>query len=172
MPRTALGRVEPLGLRSWLDETAALRDPRAATQFSSELDLVRNAERIVNLDPEITDGAFELRMSKEKLSRPQVAGLLVNLTWFCPSHRVGTIGWTVETSACHPSMDNASVLSRRDVRPLPKPVRKEVSPAPGTKTGKPILDRCACLLGYFELNWPTCVLLNHRRSVSHPAADT
>jgi hypothetical protein len=69
-------------------------------------------------------------------------------------------------------MDNASILSRRDVRPLPKPARKEVSPAPGTKTGKPILNRCACLLGNFELNRPTCFLLNHRRSVSHPAADT
>src|SRR6266566_9473230 len=69
-------------------------------------------------------------------------------------------------------MDNASILSRRDARPLPKPARKEVSPAPGTKTGKPILNRCACLLGNFELNRPTCFLLNHRRSVSHPAADT
>jgi hypothetical protein len=28
------------------------------------------------------------------------------------------------------------------------------------------------LLGNFELNRPTCFLLNHRRSVSHPAADT
>ena len=69
-------------------------------------------------------------------------------------------------------MDNASILSRRDVRPLPKPTRKEVSHAPGTKAGKPILNRCACLLGNFELNRPTCFLLNHRRSVSHPAADT
>jgi hypothetical protein len=43
---------------------------------------------------------------------------------------------------------------------------------PGTKAGKPILNRCACLLGNFELNRPTCFLLNHRRSVSHPAADT
>src|SRR5258705_5851302 len=69
-------------------------------------------------------------------------------------------------------MDNASILSRRDMRPLPKPTRKEVSPAPGTEAGKPILNRCAGLLGNFELNRPTCFLLNHRRSVSHPAADT
>src|SRR5467141_3484697 len=69
-------------------------------------------------------------------------------------------------------MDNASILSRRDVRPLSKPTRKEVSPAPGTKAGKPILNRCTRLLGNFELNRPTCFLLNHRRSVSHPAADT
>jgi hypothetical protein len=69
-------------------------------------------------------------------------------------------------------MDNASVLSRRDVRPLPKPARKEVSPAPGTKTGKPILNRCACLLGNFELNRLACLILHHRRSVSHPSADT
>jgi hypothetical protein len=69
-------------------------------------------------------------------------------------------------------MDNASVLSRRDVRPLPKPTRKEVSPAPGTKAGKPILNRSPCLLGNFELNRPTCLLLNHRRSVSHPSTDT
>src|SRR5260370_8128787 len=69
-------------------------------------------------------------------------------------------------------MGNASILWRRDGRPLPKPTRKEISPAPGTKAGEPILNRCACLLGNFELNRPTCFLLNHRRSVSHPAADT
>jgi hypothetical protein len=31
-------------------------------------------------------------LSKKKLNRPQVAGLLVNLSWFCPSRRVGAIG--------------------------------------------------------------------------------
>jgi hypothetical protein len=42
----------------------------------------------------------------------------------------------------------------------------------GTEAGKPILNGRACLFGNFELNRPTCFLLNHRRSVSHPAADT
>jgi hypothetical protein len=65
-------------------------------------------------------------------------------------------------------MDNASILSRRDLRPLPKPTRKEVSPAPGTKTGKPILNRCARLFGNFELNRPTCFLLNHRCGDDRP----
>jgi hypothetical protein len=69
-------------------------------------------------------------------------------------------------------MDNASILSRRDVRPLPKPARKEVSPVPGAKAGKQVLNRCTCLLGNFELNRSPCFFLNHRRSVSHPAADT
>ena len=35
----------------------------------SELDLLRNAERVVDLDAEIADGAFELRVSELDLLR-------------------------------------------------------------------------------------------------------
>jgi hypothetical protein len=45
----------------------------------SELDLLRNAEGIIDFDAEITDRAFELGVCEQKLNGPQVAGLLVDL---------------------------------------------------------------------------------------------
>ena len=48
-------------------------------QLRSELDLLRDAERIVDLDPEIANGALQLRVAEQQLLRSQVAGLPVNL---------------------------------------------------------------------------------------------
>jgi hypothetical protein len=62
------GRVVPLSRRSSLDEAAATEAPRPQSPFSSQLNLLRDAERIVNLDPETPDGTFELRVTKQQLS--------------------------------------------------------------------------------------------------------
>ena len=52
----------------------------------SELNLLRDAEGVVDLDAEIADGAFELRMSDEKRYGSQVARLPVNLSRLCWAH--------------------------------------------------------------------------------------
>jgi hypothetical protein len=59
-----------------------------------------------------------------------------------------------------------------DVRPLREATRKEVPSATSTKAGKPVLNRGSGLFGDFELNRSTCFLLDHRRPIAHPAADT
>ena len=41
----------------------------------SELDLLRDAKRIVDLDAEVANSAFELRVLEEQLHRPQNARL-------------------------------------------------------------------------------------------------
>jgi hypothetical protein len=81
---TGLGRVLPLSRRSSLDEAAALRGLKAAKPVQrSQLNLLRDAERIVNL---------ELRVPKQQLNCSQVACLLADLGWLCSPHRVGAIG--------------------------------------------------------------------------------
>jgi hypothetical protein len=52
---------------------------RAASSRRSEFDLLWDAERIVDLDAQVSDGAFELRMTKQQLHCSQIAGLLVDL---------------------------------------------------------------------------------------------
>jgi len=42
---------------------------RAAFVLTSQLDLLRDAECIVDLDAEIADSAFELRMPEQQLHR-------------------------------------------------------------------------------------------------------
>jgi hypothetical protein len=68
-------------------------------------------------------------------------------------------------------MDNASMLSRRDMRLFPEPARKDVFSASGTKAGEPGLNRCSGLVSYLELDRSAGLLLNHGRSVLHPPAD-
>src|SRR6516225_2843546 len=45
-----------------------------------KFDLLRDADRIVDLDTEISDGAFQLRVTEQQLHGPQVAGLSINLS--------------------------------------------------------------------------------------------
>ena len=44
------------------------------------------SESVIDLDPEIPDGAFELRMSEQKLNRSKVTSLSVDLRRLCPAH--------------------------------------------------------------------------------------
>ena len=51
------------GLRRIADPLSHGRD---LLRLSSQLDLLRDAERVVDLDPKVADCAFELRMTEEK----------------------------------------------------------------------------------------------------------
>jgi hypothetical protein len=50
---------------------AALPGHRAAHLLGSELDLLRYAERVVDLDAEVSNNAFEFRVPEQQLYRPQ-----------------------------------------------------------------------------------------------------
>ena len=52
---------------------------RDADCFSSQLDLLGNGERVVDLDAEVSDSALELCMPEEQLDGSQVARLFVDL---------------------------------------------------------------------------------------------
>jgi hypothetical protein len=83
---------------------------RDADYFSSQLDLLGSAERAVDLDAEIADGALELRMPEEQLDGSQVARLLVDLRRLRPTHRVRAVGGAVQPGALNPSMDDPDQL--------------------------------------------------------------
>jgi hypothetical protein len=97
----------------------------------SQLDLLRDAERIIDLDAEVANCAFELRVPEEQLHRPQVAGLLLNLRHLCSPHRVRPISRAIETGGCHPVMDDTRVLPCRDVRLVMKALGKRYWLFPG-----------------------------------------
>ena len=98
-------------------------------QFRSELDLLRDGERIVDLDPEIANGALQLGVAEQQLHGSQVAGLSINLSRLRSAQRMRAVSRTIKTGALHPSMNDAGVLSRREMRLLPKAARKQVSNA-------------------------------------------
>lgn len=57
----------------------------------SEVNLLGNIQGVVYLNPEISDGAFQLGVSEEKLDRTQVAGLPINLGSLRAAHRVRAV---------------------------------------------------------------------------------
>jgi hypothetical protein len=67
--RKVTGAIIANGLRS--------RVRRIAYCARLKCNLFRDAERIINLDPEITHGALQLRVAKQRLHYSQFAGLLV-----------------------------------------------------------------------------------------------
>ena len=145
---------------------------RAATSsyLSSQLDLLRDAEGVIDLDAKIADRAFELRMPEEKLNRSQIPRLLVDLRRLRPPHRVRTVGGTVEPCTLDPGVDDPSILSCREVRLRPEAARKEVHSIPGLDLGKPGSDGGSGLFGDLELDRPARLFLNDGGAVSDPTA--
>ena len=92
----------------------------ATTRFrrwppSSELDLLRNSQCVVYLDTEVTDGAFEFGVAEKDLDRPKVSGLLVDKRCLGSSHRMRSVGARFKPNAPDPSLNDARVLSGREV---------------------------------------------------------
>jgi hypothetical protein len=102
---------------------------RAARLLGSEFDLLRDAERIVDLDTEVANRAFEIDVPKRQLNGSEIASLLVDLSRLGAPHRMRSISRAIETGALDRAMDDAGVLSRRDVRRATQATWEEVLPA-------------------------------------------
>src|SRR6516225_5285295 len=82
------------GLRPW--------DLAGPQMCRLKFDLLGDAERIINLDPEITHGALQLRMAEQQLHCSQIASLLVNLCWLRSAQRMRAICRAIEPGAVRP----------------------------------------------------------------------
>ena len=135
-----------------------------------KFDLLGDAERIINLDAKITHGALQLRVAEQQLHCSQIAGLLVNLCRLRSAQRMRAICRAIEPGAVRPSMDDAGVLPRRQVRLSPQTAWEQILSPCATETGQPISDSASGLLGNFELNRSARLLLDYRRSIANPPA--
>jgi len=95
----------------------------------SEFDLLGDAESIIDLDPEIANGALQLRMPQQELDRSEIASFSIDLGCLRPAHRVGAVGGAVKPGALDPGMYDAGVLACRKVRLPSTAAREEVMPA-------------------------------------------
>ena len=84
----------------------------ASPRHSSELDLLRQSQSIIDLDPKITDRALDLRVSEKQLDRSQIAGLAVDLRRLGAAHRMGAVGAAVHLGPLDPAVHDARVLAR------------------------------------------------------------
>jgi hypothetical protein len=79
-------------------------------------------------------------MAKEELYGPQVTRLFVKLSRLCPAHRVRAVRRTIEPGAPNPLIDDARVLSCREVRLRAEPAREQEPTSCGTEIGQPVFD--------------------------------
>ncbi len=62
----------------WPATTSASLATSAHGGRASDIDLLRYLDCIIDLDAEVTNGALDLRMPKQKLDRPQISGAAVD----------------------------------------------------------------------------------------------
>ena len=74
----------------------------SARTRSSDIDLFRYCESIVYLDPEISNGAFDLSVPKKQLHGSQIARATIDQRRFCSTKRMGTEDVWVEPDAGDP----------------------------------------------------------------------
>ncbi len=141
-------------------------------RLRSKLDLLRNVKSIVDFDPEISNRAFQFRVTQEQLDRSKIAGLLVNQRCLCSAHGMSAISRAVEAGARHPFLYNARILPRGDVWSFRKPAREHVARTDFAAMIEPILDRRASLVRQFELNGPSRFLLGHDRAIPNAVSKT
>lgn len=96
-----------------------------AGRDASNLDLLCHLKRIVDLDAEIANGAFQLRIPEQQLYRPKVLRPAVDQRGSSTAHSVGAICGIVEANRCDPAMHNPGVLPRRQMQRRMQTARKQ-----------------------------------------------
>lgn len=117
---------------------------------------------ILEFNAQITNRAVHLRVAKEELHHPQVAGLSVDLRNFVAPHRMGAIGAWLEADRGHPFPSEASILPRRDVRSLVEPPRPEVFRSGHERGLEPSSNRFPGPSRDLEAHRPPCLALDDR----------
>ena len=76
----------------------------------SDINLFRYRKRIIDLDAEVSDGAFDFGVAEQKLYRPQVAGSTVDQRRLCSPQRMRAKELLIETHTSNPSRKEPCVL--------------------------------------------------------------
>jgi hypothetical protein len=148
---------------------AHLRHPRGGVR-RLELDLLRQAQRIIDLDPKITDRALDLRVSKKQLDRSQIAGLAVDLRRLGAAQRMRAVGRALHPGTLDPAVHYARVLASREMGLVVDSARKDVGTSICRAHVQPVLQRGSGLFRDLKLNRTAGLVLDDRRPVSHVAA--
>src|SRR5438552_7993713 len=104
-------------LRGGRVRTAMLEKQTTALAIQcSHLGLFRDLQRVVDLYAEISYCAFELRVPKKQLNRPEILRASVDQRRFCPAHRMCPIRIRIKTNFCDPVIDDSRVLPGAKMR--------------------------------------------------------
>ena len=86
--------------------------------------MFRDAQGIVDFNAQVPDGALQLGMPEQKLYRPKVAGLSVDMCRLGTPQRVSAVLVWIKTDAGDPLIHNPGVLTRGKMREAVNPARE------------------------------------------------
>jgi len=138
------------------------RDPERGLQ----LDLLGKCERVVDLDPEVSDRALDLAMPEQKLARSQVARPLIDQRDLCPSKAMRAVGTRLKPDSADPLVHQTPILAGSDVIAGAAPAREKpvIKMAPAAL--KPGHKRLPGGLGDLERDRPSRLLLDDGGAVT------
>ena len=94
------------------------------------LGLFGNLQCIVNFNPQVPYGAFQLRVAQQQLHCPQVLGSPVDQGGLGPAQRVRAVVGRIQPDHRHPAVDQAASISATSSRRVPCGRQRAFRPAP------------------------------------------
>lgn len=138
--------------------------PLLADSGPSCFGLLRYLERVVNLNPKVSDSALQLAVSKEELDRPKVLGPAVDQSRLGPPHGVRPIAGAIQSDFAYPAVNDSGVLAGRKVWRGSRSAREDEVGAAEPRCPGPSLESLSAHFGYLELHRPPCFPLHHDRT--------
>jgi len=83
----------------------------AAAGSGLDFRLLRDLQRVIDHDAEVSDGAFQLGVSKQQLNGAQILHALVDQRHFGSPHRVRPVGRWIKPGSFGPAMHDPRVLA-------------------------------------------------------------
>jgi hypothetical protein len=82
---------------------------------TSDVNLFRYCQGVIYFDAQVSDRAFDLGMSKQKLNSPEISGSPVDQSGFGASQRMGPKQPRIQSNAPDPLRDKACILAGRHI---------------------------------------------------------
>ena len=139
---------------------------------------IGDLDRVIDFDSEVANGAFDLRMSEQKLHRSEIPGASVDQYCLRASQRMRTeLGW-IEPDACDPLLNQTGILPRgQPALGVVTSTSKQELASLATGQSQILVDRHPRLVSEFEPNRPASLLLAdgctiHRIAAGRDVIDT
>ena len=88
------------------------------------LSLLRDLQRVVHLDAEVSDSTLKFALTQEKLDGPEIPGAPIDQRRFRTPQRMRAVGSRIRSNRRHPTPDDSGILARRKMRRLRNAARK------------------------------------------------
>jgi hypothetical protein len=128
------------------------------------LSLLRDLQRVVDLDPEVSHCAFQLRVPKQQLNCSEIPRPPVDQRRFGTSQRMRSIRRCIEPNRPHPGPDDPGILPGRKMGRLCNAAWKEELLRLQMRRADLSRNRIARLLGDLKLHRPLRLLLHDNRA--------